>query len=52
MADGQLYGDPAEVEHGQDCPVPADPVKEGYKFVGWDKELTNITYELIVNAIF
>jgi len=52
MADGQLYGDPAEVEHGQDCPAPADPVKEGYKFVGWDKELTNITYELIVNAIF
>ena len=52
MVDGETYGDPAEVEHGKACPLPADPEKPGYKFVGWDKDLTSVKYDAIVNAIF
>ncbi len=30
----------------------SEPKKEGYKFIGWDKDLTNITSDLEINAIF
>lgn len=50
--DGKTYGSTVKVEIGQDCPKPEDPVKEGFKFVGWDKELTNIRAHIVVNAIF
>ena len=30
--------------------APADPVFEGYRFDGWDKEFTNVQSDLIVNA--
>ena len=38
------------VEYGADATAPADPVREGYIFIGWDKEFTNITGDLIVYA--
>ena len=30
-----INGDTVQVEHGQTLAQPADPVKEGYKFIGW-----------------
>ena len=30
-----INGETVQVEHGQTLAQPADPVKEGYKFIGW-----------------
>jgi surface protein len=39
------------VEEGNDAKGPdTDPEREGYKFVGWSKPITNITSDLVVIA--
>lgn len=38
------------VESGKSATAPADPIREGYAFVGWDKEFNNITGDLTVTA--
>jgi hypothetical protein len=40
------------VLEGNDATAPSVSDKEGYKFVGWDKEFTNVTEDLEVTAIF
>ena len=52
MVDGKDYGTPYEVNHGESVEAPADPVKEGYTFIGWDKEFTNVKQDLVINAKF
>ena len=38
------------VAEGGSAAAPADPVREGYTFTGWDKDFTNVTANLTVTA--
>ena len=38
------------VESGKSATAPVDPTREGYTFVGWDKEFNNVTSDLTVTA--
>ena len=46
-----------KVAYGNDAILPTNPVRQNtkqytYEFIGWDKETTNVTSDLTVNAIF
>lgn len=38
------------VAWGQAATPPADPTREGYTFIGWDFDFTNVVWDLAVNA--
>ena len=38
------------VEYGKSATAPADPVREGYTFIGWDKDYKNVTGDMTVKA--
>ena len=38
------------VETGQSAIAPSSPSREGYTFIGWDKDFSNITEDLVVTA--
>lgn len=38
------------VDYGTAAIAPANPVREGYTFVGWDKDFSNVQSDLIVTA--
>ena len=40
------------VEHGQDAPGVIAPKVEGYIFIGWDTDYTNVTSDLTVKAVY
>ena len=40
------------VGEGTSAVAPDDPVKEGYTFIGWDKEFNNVTSDLTIKAKF
>ncbi len=42
--------DSQRVAYDSNAVAPADPVFEGYRFDGWDKEFTNVQSDLTVNA--
>lgn len=48
--DGTTLLDEQSVMHGEAATPPADPVREGYKFVGWVPELSAITKDTIFLA--
>lgn len=39
-----------EVEYGKGATAPVNPTREGYTFVKWDKDFSNITEDIIVTA--
>lgn len=41
-----------EVNYGEDVIAPDDPEREGYDFIGWDKDFTNISSSLDINALY
>jgi len=40
------------VSHGGSASPPENPVAEGYVFMGWDGEFTNVTKDIKVTALF
>ena len=48
--DGNTILKTETVAHGEGATAPEQPIKEGYTFVGWDKEFSNITSDLTINA--
>jgi hypothetical protein len=40
------------VAHGADATPPADPVREGYTFIGWDHDGKNITQDTTISALY
>ncbi len=40
------------IAEGADAKAPTNPTREGYLFVGWDKDYTNITEDTIIKAIY
>ena len=39
-----------QVEQGKSATAPADPVREGYTFIGWDKSFSNVQSDLTITA--
>lgn len=39
-----------KVDEGKDATAPQPPYKEGYEFIGWDVDFTNIKSDLVVTA--
>ena len=42
----------ANVTIGTAATAPADPTRTGYTFIGWDKDYSNITEDLVVTALY
>lgn len=40
-----------QVAHGQPANLPTSVEVEGYRFIGWDKDYSSITYDITITAI-
>ncbi|MBQ4648899.1 MAG: InlB B-repeat-containing protein, partial [Clostridia bacterium] len=49
---GNQIGDTQTVYYGEDAVAPVAPEVEGYTFTQWDKDFTNVTSNLDVNALY
>ncbi len=50
--DGDTVLKTEQVESGKAATAPANPVKAGYVFKGWDKAFASVTSNLTVNAVW
>lgn len=44
--------DTQEVEYLSGATAPQDPIREGYFFLGWDKDFSSVTDDLTVTAVY
>ena len=44
--------DEQQVAYGAAATAPAEPTKQGYTFIGWDREFSNILADMTVTAVF
>ncbi len=51
LADGRVLST-QEVAYGRNAVAPAVPAKEGFDFIGWDKEYNNVRGALELNAVY
>ena len=40
------------IDEGGTAIAPSNPTREGYSFIGWDKDFSNVTEDLIVTALY
>jgi len=52
IVEGNIYAKNSALDGRSVDSVPANPTKSGYVFKNWDKDLTNITEDIEVNAVF
>lgn len=50
--DGSLIDETQTIQYGEDAIAPADPVREGYVFTGWDSDFTNVIADVDVFATY
>ena len=41
-----------KVPTGEAATAPADPVREGYTFIGWDKDFSSVTEDMTITALY
>ena len=51
MDDGKLILS-RTVAYGSSAREPRDTFKSGYRFIGWDKDFSCVTSDMVVNAIY
>ena len=41
-----------KVPNGEAATAPADPTREGYTFIGWDKDFRSVTEDMTITALY
>ena len=41
-----------KVPDGEAATAPADPTREGYTFIGWDKDFSSVTEDMTITALY
>ncbi len=41
-----------QVISGESATAPADPMREGYTFIGWDRDFSNVTENMTITAFY
>ena len=42
----------SELDYDTEIVIPEDPIRKGYTFTGWDKELSTVKEELVITALY